>query len=181
MQGMTRGSSLVMAVLLPLAAAGSEDLATKDGLGLTLDSTGSVKSCRVDDFELLRPGAAGGFFVADVGGIPAQEVELLSSPGFEQVRDGKPVGWSAGGGWSVDGEVARSGKTSMRVRIPGPETRSSGDLSVEVPVKPNTPYRVSMWVRTEGVAPPLYIVQLDSRGKQHRDYPQSCVSHDRDP
>jgi hypothetical protein len=67
----------------------------------------------------------------------------------------------------------------MRVSVPGPQKRPSGSLAVEVPVRPNTPYRVSLWLRTRGCAPSFYIVQYDAQGKSHRDYPQICVSHGR--
>ena len=167
------------AALLLSAVAGQSQLMTEDGLRLDLDETGTVRSCRIDGREQLRVGERGGLFVADVAGVPAREVNVLANPSFEDVRAGVPVGWTTGGGWSVDTEVRRSGQTSMRVRVPGTEKRSTGDLAVEIPVRPNTPYRVSGWLRTDGAAPHLYILELDADGKPHRDYPQLCVSHSR--
>ena len=167
------------AALLLGAVAGRAQLMTRDGLGLDLDEVGAVRSCRIDGRELLRAGGRGGLFVADVSSIAAREVNALANPGFEDIGDGVPVGWATADGWSVDTEVRRSGRTSMRVRVPGTEKRSTGDLAVEVPVRPNTPYRVSAWLRTEGAAPHLYILELDADGKPHRDYPQICVSHSR--
>lgn len=153
-------------------------LSTKDGLSLQIDNRGAVVSVSVDGRELKRNGV-GGFFVADVKEIQAKEVELVENQSFELLKDGKPVGFSVGSDWSVDEKVAHSGKVSMKVSIPDGQKRSSGNLAVEIQVKPNTPYRVSMWMRTEGGAPYFYIVQMDSQGKTHPDYPQICVSHAR--
>ncbi len=175
-------------VALVLAAAtqgmagdgrGPVTLATGDGLALRLTAGGAVAGIAVNGRDLAPLGRPGGFFVADVAGIPCRDLELLGNPGFEKVRNDKPLGWHVGPDWSLDRRVAHSGKASMRVRIAGPEKRSSGALFTERTVKPNTPYRVSMWLRTDGGAPHFYIVQLDEHGRQHPDYPQICVSHSR--
>ena len=159
--------------------AAAAEVATRDGLALGLGRNGEVTSCRVDGRELLQAGAAGGLFVADVKDIPAENKQIAANPSFEQAVAGKPVGWEVGGDWQLDRQVARTGKASMRVNVPGPNKRPSGSLAIDVPVKPNTPHRVSMWMRTKGCAPSFYIVQYDAQGKQHRDYPQICMSHAR--
>ena len=150
-------------------------VAAKDGLALVVDARGAVTGVSVGGRALPGPGAAGGFYLADVRDVPARETEVLLNPGFERGQDG----WSVGADWAPDTTVAHAGTTSMRVSIPGAEKRSSGALAVEVAVSPNTPYRVSMWMRTEGSAPSFYVVQMDAAGNQHRDYPQVCISHAR--
>lgn len=160
-------------------AVGYGQIATRDGLRLELDDAGAVRSCRVGDRELLRTGQRGGFFIADVSDVSALEVNVLGNPSFEQMQGGRPAEWVTGDGWSVNTGVARSGKMSMKVEVPGEKKRSTGNLAVEIPVRPNTPYRVSMWLRTQGGAPHLYVEQLDGEGRPHRDYPQLCVSHAR--
>lgn len=85
------------AVLLLLAlAAQAQELKTDDGMALRLDKEGRTVSLTVDGRELLKPGAAGGFFVADVKDVPVKDVELLGNPSFEQVQAGKPTGWNIG-------------------------------------------------------------------------------------
>jgi len=153
------------------------EVATQDGLTLGLGLGGEVVSCRVDDRELLRAGARGGVFVADVRDIPAKDVSLVDNHSFEQIEAGNPVGWNVGSDWHVDRQVAHTGDVSMRVRTPGPSMSYSGPLALDVPVKPNTPYRVALWLRTQGCAPTFYIVQFDAQGEPHRDYPQIVVTH----
>ena len=72
--------------------------------------------------------------------------DLLRNGGFETLDDGVPAGWSAGGGWSADRSVRRSGAFSYR--------RSTGSPSVAqtLVVQPGT-YTLSAWVKTEGVPP----------------------------
>ncbi len=168
-----------IAALLLSVAVEDLEVATDDGLALSIDSTGRVASCRVDNRDLPQHGPAGGFFVADVADIPAQDLEQIANPSFEEIEDDMPVGWAVGRGWSVDRGTARSGKRSMKVSIPSSREDTSGNLSVDVPVAPNTPYRISMWLRTEGGAPSLYIQQLDEGGQPHPDYPQMTASHSR--
>ncbi|MBI2299098.1 MAG: hypothetical protein HYU66_09190 [Armatimonadetes bacterium] len=156
-------------LLLPLAAS-ARDLATRDGLLLRLDDQGAVTGLRLDrqDLRLTRPG---GLFVADVAGLPAREDELLGNPGFEA----GPTAWSAGADWSLDDTTAHAGKRSMKVSLA--EKGRSGSLAVELPAQPNTPYRVSLWMKTAGCAPAYYIVQLDAQGRARASHPQICISH----
>ena len=175
------GKSVVLACVLGLAAgrAVAEEVATQDGLALQLDATGAVTSCGIDGRELLRTGRRGGTFVADVSALPAPDQELLDNGGFEQVDAGRPVGWQTGAEWSLDRDVQHSGNTSMRVHIPGSAKRSSAELAQDIAVKPNTPHRVSMWVRSDGGIANLYVQQFDSSGRMHPDYPQQTTSHSR--
>lgn len=173
---------LVLALVALGALAGSvgaEELRTGDGLALELDDRGAVTSLKIDGRELLRPRAAGGLFLADVAGVQSEERELLQNPGFEELAEDAPVGWTCGDEWSVETELPHSGKYCMRVTIPGTEERSSSALATELSVRPNTPYRVSMWMRTKDGAPHFYIEQFDAAGEQHSTYPQITVSHAR--
>lgn len=156
--------------------AAASEVATHDGLTLGLGSGGEVVSCRVDDRELLRAGARGGLFVADVHDIPARDDPLGDNLSFERVEAGNPIGWDVGHDWQLDRQVAHTGEASMRVSV---RDSHSGSLAIDVPVKPNTPYRVALWLRTQGCAPSFYIEQYDAQGEMHRDYPQIIVSHGR--
>jgi hypothetical protein len=152
------------------------EVTTTDGLTLGFGSGGEVVSCRIDDHELLKTGMNGGLFIADVKDIPSQEVPLGDNLDFEQIKAGNPVGWNVGRDWQLDSQVAHSGKVSMRVNA---RNSRSGSLAIDVPVKPNTPYRVTFWLRTNGCAPSFYVEQYNARGQMHRDYPQATISHGR--
>lgn len=155
------------------------EVATDDGLTLSFGAGGEVVSCSVDGRELLRVGVPGGVFVADVEDIVARDEPLGDNLSFEQIEAGNPVGWEVGPGWQLDQQIAHTGVASMRVSVPGQIPSRSGPLVINVPVKPNTPYRVALWLRTEGCRPTFYIVQYDAEGNRYRDYPQITVSHGR--
>ncbi len=155
------------------------EVTTTDGLTLGLGVDGAVVSCRIDGRELLRPGVSGGIFVADVKDIATRNDSLGDNLSFERSLAGRPSGWKMGRYWHLDRSVAHTGAASMRVSIPGNVPARSGALAIEVPVRPNAPYRVALWLRTEGCAPSFYIEQYDARGELHRDYPQIVVSHGR--
>jgi hypothetical protein len=163
-------------VCLCAGCAAAVEIATADGLTLRMGPDGQVESCRVDGQELLRAGARGGVFVADVASIAARGVPLGDNLSFEQIQAGRPAGWEVGHDWQLDRQMAHTGKASMRVSV---SNATSGSLGITVPVRPNTPYRVAWWMRTQGCAPAFYIEQYDAQGQQHRDYPQIVVSHDR--
>lgn len=86
---------------------------------------------------------------------------LLPNPGFEDVvaNAKTPAGWTlrnygtkpgnAGAEWSIvtDEKMVHSGKNSFRVI-----TRDEADTSffADVPLKPNTEYKLSAWIKTHG-------------------------------
>ena len=175
---MPRLARLIPLMLLCSAGAWALDLSTTDGLALRMDSSGAISHIRLGGSDLPLTGP-GGFYVADVARIPVHDTELLSDPGFETLAAGQPTGWNVGHDWTVDTTVAHSGKASMRVDIPGPKAASSGALAADVPVRANTSYQVSMWLRTENSAPCMYLVQTDAQGRMRADCPQTCVSHAR--
>jgi len=175
--------ALVAHTMVKVASAAPQpklaEVHTQDGLSLRLDGRGTVASLQIDSKELLAPKESGGFFVADVKGCKSDEENMVPNSSFEKLESGKPMGWGVGNDWSVDHAVSRTGSVSMRVSIPDSQKRSSGALSVEVAVKPNTPYQISLWMRTDGGAPSFYIVQMDGDGHTRSDYPQTCLSHNR--
>jgi len=87
---------------------------------------------------------------------------LLPNPGFEEVADDKktPLGWKrrdygqragnkdANWGIVIDPKNVRSGKHAMRAI-----TRGEADTSffADVPLKPNTEYRLSAWIKTHAM------------------------------
>ncbi len=84
---------------------------------------------------------------------------LLPNPGFETAgTDGLPQGWTrrdqgtrpgnAGALWRVaDGFAPHAGNRALRVAAAADAETS---LTAEVPVKPNTMYRLSGWIKTQG-------------------------------
>ncbi len=86
---------------------------------------------------------------------------LLPNPGFEEVVAGSktPTGWklryygskpgNAGAEWGIvtDEKMVHSGKNGFRVI-----TRDEADTSffADVPLKPNTEYKLSAWIKTHG-------------------------------
>ncbi len=166
--------AIIIVVALCARWAKATEIATDDGLTLGFGPDGEVVSCRIDDRELLQTGAHGGLFVADVLDVPSREDSLADNLGFEEIRAGRPVGWDVGYRWQVDRQVAHTGQVSMRIDA---DESYSGSVAINVPVKPNTPYRVAGWLRTEGCTPTLYIEQYDAQGQMHPDYPQINVSH----
>jgi azurin len=100
----------------------------------------------------------GGFLAAAVVDRPAHDhsahahhaVNLLPNGSFEELRDGRPAGWT---GRTFTGqanhEPAESGRTGDRAIL----IRSSGGAdaawSTQVTVKPHTRYRLSGWIKTQ--------------------------------
>ncbi|MEY4271642.1 MAG: hypothetical protein RL250_508 [Verrucomicrobiota bacterium] len=84
---------------------------------------------------------------------------LLPNPGFEEVAGQLPVGWkrrdygnppgNKGAKWDIvaDPAMVHSGKSAVRGI-----TRDNGDTSffADVPLKPDTEYRLSAWIKTHG-------------------------------
>jgi len=103
--------------------------------------------------------AAGAALVAMLSPIPNARAatNLLENPGFEQVKDGKAVGWRVNTGSpcratvvSGGGQV-RSGKHAVKLESIKADPRASGHYySNHVPVGDNTLYTVSLWTRGRG-------------------------------
>ena len=79
----------------------------------------------------------------------------LKNPGFEDVKDGQPVGWSKQG-WSgkaseqAISDGGRSGKRCVMIA-----STEGGDIAwaTSVTVKPLSKYRISAWIKTRDVKP----------------------------
>ncbi|HEU0008435.1 MAG TPA: PVC-type heme-binding CxxCH protein, partial [Verrucomicrobiae bacterium] len=76
----------------------------------------------------------------------------LPNASFEELRDGKPVGWrtvthSGRGEFSV-GDTGRSGSRSVKISsVQG----ADASWSVQIPVKPRADYQLTGWIRTENL------------------------------
>jgi len=148
-----------IALLCVTSLAASHRLETAKGLRLELSDEGRVTQISVGESTLPLRGS-GGLAIADFKHQPAP-VNLVPNADFE---DGA-TGWRLAKGQSLDARLAHSGKTSARLEVAGPETASS-NLEVVVPVKPNTRYRVGMWLRRQGVGVcGAYASERDENGR----------------
>lgn len=134
---------LTALVLLAPGLAPGAVVESGDGLRLELSDRGQVSGLRIGDVPLPLT-AAGGWALADFQDQPAA-ANLVPNPGFEN----DAAGWRLAQGLSVDHGVFHSGRTSLRIDVPGPQPASSPDVMVIVHVKPNTHYRVGMWMRRQ--------------------------------
>lgn len=78
---------------------------------------------------------------------------LLPNPSFEYLSDGMPSRWtirtySGSADHHVDRTVARSGKTSLRIRS---EDGSDTSLFTRIAVEPESDYRLAAWIKSEGL------------------------------
>ena len=157
-----RLSSLLMAGVLAIPSpvlAQETTLETKDGLKVQLSAAGRITDLRIGDTRLPLK-ADGGFSVADYHNQPEPE-NLVPNPGFEEGA----AGWSLGRGQSIVTDIVHGGKAAVRLEVPGPATGNS-NVGCLVPVKPNTRYRVGIWLRRENVGVcGAYASERDDKGK----------------
>ena len=77
---------------------------------------------------------------------------LVPNPSFEEIDNGLPKGWAVRSGGETDyivaTEGARTGKNSFGISS---KTGAQSSLYVRVKVKPNTDYRLTGWVKAEGI------------------------------
>ncbi len=152
-------SGVFLTVLRVTALANTTTLETGSGLRVGLSDEG-----RFTEISIARSGLplreAGGLAITDFKHQCAP-VNLVPNAGFE---DGA-TGWRLGQGQSLDSQVTHSGKNSARLEVAGPEPKSS-NLEILVPVKPNTRYRVGMWLRRQAVGVcGAYSSERDERGQ----------------
>lgn len=108
---------------------------------------------------------AEGFLVEDApfevsGGearfVPDPEVKLVNG-GFEEYRNNRLVGYrfhdQPGEVSFVDTEVFRSGRASLRMENFRANPHGHGRVMQEIKVRPRRQYRVTLWVKTEGLQP----------------------------
>ena len=150
------GVTLGRVAALESRAAGVE---SGNGLRLELSSEGRVTGLTIGQTVLPLKGK-GGFALADFKNQP-EPVNLVPNAGFEE----GVAPWHLGKGQSLDTEVFHSGKASVRLEVPGPE-RGVSNLEAIVPVKPNTHYRVGMWIRRRNLGVcGAYASERDDRNK----------------
>lgn len=140
----SRHICVLLVAFLAEAALVAAPLSTGDGLAVDLADTGQVTAVRIGATALPLRGA-GGFLIADFNHQP-EPANLVPNPGFEQGT----AGWPLAASQSLDTTVVHAGRASVRLQVPGPAPAQS-NLGVVVPVKPNTRYRVGLWLRREGV------------------------------
>ncbi|MFH1071376.1 MAG: hypothetical protein V1794_17290, partial [Candidatus Glassbacteria bacterium] len=81
-------------------------------------------------------------------------VEILNG-GFEKTENGRVAGFTSppqfGQVISQDTQVAKEGKASLRFENFGSYEAGAGKLAVEISVHPQRLYRMSCWIRSEGL------------------------------
>jgi hypothetical protein len=87
---------------------------------------------------------------------PDPEVAIANG-GFEKEKDGRPADFTGSGEpgqvISIDREVFKEGKASLRFENFDKNPPEAGRLDQEIAVKPRHCYRLTCWIRTEGVDP----------------------------
>ena len=104
-----------------------------------------------NDAGFLRTALAN-YKSATVGPATDSTQNLLPNASFEELHDGKPIGWrtvthSGRGEFSV-AEIGHSGNRSVKI-----SSEQGGDVSwsAQAPVKPRTDYQLTGWIKTENV------------------------------
>jgi len=84
---------------------------------------------------------------------PGGAANILPNASFEEAANGLPVGWTkadwqAKGEFALDETIAHSGRRSVRI-----SSSAGADASWQavVPVQPNARYRLSGWIKTQGL------------------------------
>lgn len=143
-------------------AAGEEVFQSRDGLRVQFSDQGRVTRMDIGSTRLPLK-APGGLSVADFE-RPPDLVNLVPNPGFEEGAKA----WRLEKGQTLDTTIAHSGRASIRLEVPGPQPGTT-NLGVTVAVKPNTAYRVEMWVRLHNVqkgpggGPGFFYTELDDK------------------
>ncbi len=88
------------------------------------------------------------------GTARALEPNAIANPSFEEVADRKPAGWTVHR-WNGEGtlDVAPLGRTGSRSVTIFSEKGADLSWGQQVRVKPFSKYRLSGWIRTEGLTP----------------------------
>ena len=119
----------------------------------TLRDAWTIASRRHADTLLAAAGAAG--MLKDE---PPAKVNLLPNPEFTAAAEAVPTGWTElrhyGGAAAPTVQFAldQSGRSGSSLRVQSAELTDSGVAAV-VKVQPGTRYRLSGWIKTEGVTP----------------------------
>jgi putative heme-binding domain-containing protein len=139
----------------PAGAAAFAALAGKDsGTDRGLSDAATIAAARHDAGFLKAVFAAYGAGDAKPqAATREQAVNLIPNPSFEEGQGQKPLAWSVRGysgpathEWIEGG---RTGSRSLRIRS---ERGADSSWFTDVRVEPDTDYRLSAWVKTEGVS-----------------------------
>lgn len=106
-------------------------------------------------------------------GLVPDPAPVVRNSGFEEGVAGLPLGFAAsgpaGGVLSLDPEVARTGKQSLRFECSRKSAEDSGYIRQEIAVHPHRVYVLRMWIRTEGMEKPrdfsLGHIRFEVRGQ----------------
>ena len=94
-------------------------------------------------------------FVAAIGfcavAAPSSAAELLTNGSFEEVKDGKPVGWRLPRHYRFEGRGGMNGTHGLAFEKAGDDGFHSYP-SQAVPFEPGKRYEFSAWVRTDGLS-----------------------------
>ena len=94
-------------------------------------------------------------FVAAIGfcavAAPSSAAELLTNGSFEEVKDGKPVGWRLPRHYRFEGRGGMNGTHGIAFEKAGDDGFHSYP-SQAVPFEPGKRYEFSAWVRTDGLS-----------------------------
>lgn len=159
MSSRTAFIGVLAAILNSVGNLPAARLETATGLRVELSPRGRLTSLAIGS-SVLPLKSPGGLAVADFHDQP-KPVNLVPNPGFE----GGGHGWHLDRWQTLDTQIAHSGRASVRLTVPPAEPRST-TLEVRVPVKPNTRYRVGLWLRREQVGVcGAYASERDDRGQ----------------
>lgn len=100
----------------------------------------------------------------------------LRNPGFEVTDDGRPAGWTDEPGVTpceatVDRAVRREGAASVRFDEPGArDPQGRARLVQEITLIPFRQYRLSVWIKSEGLNAPDAVTAALWTGARHLHY-----------
>ena len=97
--------------------------------------------------------AEAGVVLTPLQGSAKRGPNLLADPGFEELKDGRPVGWvnELAGDWTVDSEVRHGGQNSVRFAKASGETLYWISQSIPLDRARPAPMVVGGWSKGEGV------------------------------
>jgi putative membrane-bound dehydrogenase-like protein len=126
------------------AQAGSPEVVADRWLPLALRIAAAHHGAGYLDAELAAKAKLG---LVSGDGLPEGAVNLIANPGFEELKDGQPLGWTPhtyGGNASF--QVVDGGRSGRCAEITSGSGGDTGWLSV-LTLKPHHLYRVTGWVK----------------------------------
>ncbi len=148
-----KAALLALSELPPSDAAASAVLAALQTPGNAEDRwipDAATSAAARNDAGFLRAALASFKPTASTSTERPSSANLIPNSSFEEVADGRPVGWRAsthsGRGELSVADIGRTGNRSAKI-----SSQEGGDVSwaVRVPLKPRTDYRLTGWIKTE--------------------------------